>query len=81
MKLLHSVQGMGVRPDEIVVDERLDHLIFEALLEIDDVIRDAQMLRDVAGVVDVFDASSSGRWVSCSAPQAPAAGAGSRAAW
>ena len=55
MKLLHSVQGMGVRPARYSSDERLHHLLLEALLEVDDVIRDAQVLRDVARVVNVVE--------------------------
>ena len=47
--------GDGRAAGEIFADERLDHLILEALLEVDDVIRDAQELRDVAGVVDVVE--------------------------
>ena len=31
MKLLHSVQGMGVRPARYSFDERLDHLALELL--------------------------------------------------
>ena len=40
-------------PVQIVVDERADHLFFEAILEVDDVIRNAQMLGDLACVVDI----------------------------
>jgi hypothetical protein len=39
---------------EVLVDEGTDHILLEALLLVDDVIGDAEVLGDAAGVVDVI---------------------------
>ena len=43
---------------EIVVDEGPNHIVLEARLLIDDVVRNAKLLGDVAGVVDVVDGAA-----------------------
>ncbi len=40
---------------QILIYKGLDYLIFEALLKVDDVVGDAEMLGDIAGVVDVIE--------------------------
>ena len=45
----------GRAPGEIFVDEGADDIVLEALLLVDDVIGDAQVLGDAAGVVDVVE--------------------------
>ena len=51
--------GDGRAACEIIGDEGADDGVLEFALEIDDVERDAEMLGDAAGVVDIVDASSS----------------------
>ena len=51
--------GDGRAARQIIVDKRLDDLLFEARLEVDHVIGDAQMLRDVARIVDVVERAAS----------------------
>ena len=53
--LLQSEQGIGVRPARYSLDEGADDVALEALLLVDDVIGDAEVLGDAAGVVDVVD--------------------------
>ena len=43
---------------EILADERLDDLGFEALLLVDDVVRDVELFGYMAGVVDVVDGTA-----------------------
>ncbi len=45
----------GRAAGQIIVDERLDHLLFEAGLEVDHVIGDAEMLGHVARVIHVVE--------------------------
>ncbi len=51
--------GDGRAAGQIIVDEGLHHLLFEAGFEVDDVIGNAQLLRDVAGVVDIVERTAS----------------------
>src|ERR1700676_2059394 len=54
--------GDGRAPGEILVNEWFNHLLFETLLEVDDVVRDPKMLSDIACVVDVVErAAAPGR--------------------
>ena len=58
--------GDGRRAREIPLDEGAHHVLFEALLKVDDVIRNAQEIRHTARVVDVVEraaaaAGASGR--------------------
>jgi hypothetical protein len=50
--------GDGGSSGEIFADEGLDDLGFEAVLLVDDVIRDVELLGHVARVVDVVDAAA-----------------------
>ena len=40
---------------EILVDEGADHILLEALLLVDDVVGNAEVLGDAAGVVDIIE--------------------------
>src|SRR5271170_7428841 len=51
--------GDGRTAAQIVIDEGLHHLLFEARLEVDHVIGNAQVLRDVAGIVHVVERTAS----------------------
>ncbi len=50
--------GDGGSAGEVLADEGLDHIGFEALLLVDDVVGDVELLGDVAGVVDVVDGAA-----------------------
>jgi hypothetical protein len=50
--------GDGRAAVEILVDEGADDIALETLLLIDDIVRDAQVLGDAAGVVDVIEAAA-----------------------
>ena len=53
--------GDGRAAGEVLVDEGLDDLALEALFEVDDVVGNAELLGDAAGVVDVVErAAASG---------------------
>ena len=49
---------MGVRPARYSADEGLDDVGFEAVLLVDDVVGDVELLGYVAGVVDVVDGAA-----------------------
>ena len=80
MKLLHCVQGIGVRPGEILFDKWLDHLLFKTLLKIYDVIRNAENGRDETGIVDVVERAAAPDCASFR-NRDRADAAGSKAAW
>ena len=64
--------GDGRASGEILVDEGADDVALEALLLVDDVVGDVEVLGDAAGVVDVVDASSSGPARCSGMPSLPA---------
>jgi hypothetical protein len=71
--------GDGRAAGRYSLDERLDHALFELALQIDNVIRHADVLGHAPGVVDIVERAAAaggpaGRPV-------PAGGADSRAAW
>ena len=47
--------GDGRASGEILLDEGADDVALEALLLVDDVVRDVEVLGDAAGVVDIID--------------------------
>src|SRR5450755_3228574 len=52
----------GRAPSQILADERLHHLFLEAILEVDYVIRNAELLGDEARVVHIVErAATAGR--------------------
>src|SRR5262245_20250923 len=58
--------GDGSAPAEIVVYEGSDDALFKLLLEVDDVVREIQMLRDALGVVDIVEGAATVlRWPIC----------------
>ena len=59
--LLQSEQGIGVRPGEVLAHERPHHIGLEALLLVDHVIRNAQVLGHAPRVVNIVQASSTAR--------------------
>ena len=67
----------GSAAGEVFADEGLDHLGFEAVLLVDDVVRDVQLLGYVASVVDVVDGAAAAldgfghAFVSCQAALVP----------
>ncbi len=42
-------------PGKVLADKGADHVLLEALLLVDDVIRNAQMLRHAAGIVHIIE--------------------------
>ena len=50
--------GDGGAAGEVFGDEGADYLCLEAVLGVDEVVRDAEVLGDVAGVVDVVDGAT-----------------------
>ena len=52
--LLQSEQGMGVRPARYSATKGRTTALFKALLLVDDVVGNAKMLSDAAGVVNII---------------------------
>src|ERR1019366_9234234 len=50
--------GDGGASGEILLDEGLHHVLFELPLEVDDVVGDANLLGDAAGVVDIVEGAA-----------------------
>ena len=50
--------GNGRAAGEVLGDEGADDLVFEAVLGVDEVVGDAEVLGDAAGVVDVVDGAA-----------------------
>jgi hypothetical protein len=48
----------GSPSGKVLLDEWTNHVALEAILMIDDVVRDAEMLSDAAGIVDVVEGAA-----------------------
>ena len=53
--IVAEAAGDGRAPGKILLDERTNHVALEALLVIDHVVRDADLLGDAAGVVNIVE--------------------------
>ncbi len=67
MVRLHSTHGFGRLARRVRVDVRRDDVLVEVVAEVEDVVRNAELGRDPARVLDVGDAATSG--IALAAPQ------------
>ena len=56
--LVAAGAGVGGAAGGVLVDEGIDDVLAEGVLEVEDVVADAELAGDAAGVVDILDATA-----------------------